>query len=236
MIKVFHIAVKELRVTFQSPVAYILLCLSLTVFNIFFFIIIDENREATLRDVFAIMEFMLVFLIPLITMKLIAHENESGTMEFLKTTPTTDGQIILGKYLGGVLFFSSMIVLTLPYYFIVEFFGAPDRFAIFTGYVGIWLEGAFFVAIGVMTSSFTKSQVLAAMSSYILILFIYFSLSLTKYISGPFAEIVKYGNVMTHSQNFFAGLVATSDLIYFLSGIFLCLIISRLSIEDKLWR
>ncbi|MGE3980385.1 MAG: ABC transporter permease subunit [Candidatus Omnitrophota bacterium] len=205
-------------------------------FNIFFFIIIDENREATLRDVFAVMEFMLVFLIPLITMKSIAHENEAGTMEFLKTTPTTDVAIILGKYLGGLMFFSILIALTSPYYFIIEFFGAPDRAAIFAGYTGIWLEGAFFVAVGIMTSSFTKSQVLAAMSSYILILFIYFSLSFTKFISGPFGEIVKYCNVMSHSQNFFSGVIATSDLTYFLSGIFLCLTIARLGIEDKLWR
>lgn len=236
MNKIFHIALKEFKVTFQSPVAYILLCLSLVVFNIFFFIIIDENREATLRDVFTLMEFMLVFLIPLITMKSIAYENDSGTMEFLKTTPTSNAVIIFGKYFGSLIFFTVMIVLTGPYYLIIEFFGTPDRLSLIIGYFGIWLEGAFFVSIGVMTSSFTKSQVLAAMSSYIMILLIYFSLSFTKYISGPAAEILKYSNVMTHSHNLFSGLIVTTDLVYFLSGIFLCLTISRVCIEDKLWR
>lgn len=236
MNKIIHIAAKEFKVNFQSPVAYILLCLALVVFNIFFFIIIDENREATLRDVFTLMEFILVFLIPLITMKSIAHENETGTMEFLKTTPTTNIAIILGKYLGVLMFFSVMIALTIPYYFIIEFFGAPDRLAIATGYAGIWFEGAFFAAIGVMTSSWTKSQVLAAMSSYTLILLIYFSLTMTKYISGPALDVVKYINVMPHSQNFFSGVITISDLVYFMSAIFVCLIISCISIEDNLWR
>jgi ABC-2 type transport system permease protein len=229
-------AVKEFKVNFQSPVAYILLCLALVIFNIFFFMIIDENREATLRDVFTLMEFILVFLVPLITMKSIAHENETGTMEFLKTTPTTNGAIIIGKYVGSLMFFSVMIALTLPYYFIIEFFGNPDRLAILAGYVGIWLEGAFFVAIGVMTSSWTKSQVLAAMSSYTFILLIYFSLSMTKYLQGPSLEITKYINVMTHSQNFFAGMLTTSDFVYFLSSIVLCLAIACISIEEKIWR
>ncbi|MBP9853983.1 MAG: ABC transporter permease subunit [Candidatus Omnitrophica bacterium] len=234
MNKIICIASKELKVSFQTPVAYILLCLSLTIFNIFFFIIIDENREATLRDMFTLMEFMFVFLIPLITMKTLAQEKESGTMEFLKTTPTTDAAIILGKYFGVLMFFSIMILLTLPYYLIIEHFGAPDRSAVLVGYLGLWLEGAFFIAIGIMTSSFTKSQVLAAMTSYILILLLYFSLSLTKYVSGSSLEILKYITVMPHTQNYFAGMILTSDIVYFLTGIVLCLMISRLGIEERL--
>jgi len=153
MRKVMDIARKEFSVAFWSPIAYVLLCLSLIVFNVFFFIIIDENREATLRDMFILMEFMFIFITPLITMKVFAQEKESGTLEFLMTTPTRTRTVVLGKYLGVLAFFTVLILLTLPYYFIIEHYGRPDRLSMCAGYVGIWLEGAFFVAIGVMTSS-----------------------------------------------------------------------------------
>lgn len=236
MRKIWDIASKEFWLTFQSPIAYILLCLSLIVFNAFFFVIIDENREATLRDMFVLMEFLFVFMIPLITMRSFAQEKDVGTMEFLMTTPTTQGQIVLGKYLGVLMFLTVMILLTFPYYFIVGHYGDPDRAAMIVGYFGIWLEGAFFTAIGVMTSSWTRSQVLAAMSSYIISLGLYFSVIALKYVDGLVHGFIQYYGVMTHSQNFFSGLVATPDLIYFISGIVLCLIISRISIDNHLWQ
>ena len=236
MNKVLTILNKELKVAFQSPIAYILLFLALIIFNVFFFIIIDENREATLRDMFILMEFLFVFLIPLISMKAIAQEKEAGTMEFLMTTPTTGTAIVLGKYFGILAFFTIMVLLTLPYYFIIEFFGQPDRMTVLLGYFGIWLEGAFFVAIGVMTSAWTKSQVLAAMCSYMIILSFYFSLTFVKYMDGISKGVIEYVNVMGHSSNLFNGLLNTSDLVYFVSGIIVCLLITRLSINNRIWQ
>lgn len=236
MNKIIAIAKKETKVNIKSPVSYILMCLAIIIFNVFFFIIIDENREATLRDMFTLMEFMFVFIIPLLTMKTVAQENESGTMEFLKTTPTSNTDIIVGKYVGVAIYFSMMLVLTLPYYAIIEFFANPDRGAIFLGYFGIWLEGLFFLAIGVMTSVWTKSQVLAAMSSYILILSLYFSKIGSRYVDGLAQDVVNYLSVMGHSENFFRGLLTTSDLIYFITGTVFCLTIARLSAENRIWK
>ncbi len=236
MRKVWNMATKEFWVTFQSPVAYILLCLSLIVFNAFFFVIIDENREATLRDMFVLMEFLFVFMVPLITMRTVAQERDNGTMEFLMTTPTSQAQIILGKYLGVLMFFSTMILLTFPYYFIVSHYGQPDHAAMAVGYLGIWIEGAFFVAVGVMTSSWTRSQVLAAMSSYIILLCLYFSVIGLKYADGYLHGFMQYVGVMTHSQNMFSGLITSTDVVYFVSGVALCLIVSRISIDNHLWK
>lgn len=236
MDKILTILNKELKVTFCSPIAYILLCIAMVIFNVFFFIIIDQNREATLRDMFVLMEFMLVFMIPLISMKSIAQEKEIGTMEFLMTTPTTNTAIVTGKYLGVLGFLSIMILMTVPYYFIMEIYGDPDRLAMLLGYFGIWLEGAFFLAIGVMTSSWTKSQVLAAMCSYLIILSLYFSVSFTTYLNGFTKELVQYLNVMTHSSNLFNGLLNTADLVYFVSGIIICLLITRTSINNRIWQ
>ena len=127
MSKIIAIAKKELKTYFKSPIAYIVLIITISIFNIFFFLIVDENKEASLRDVFKVMEFMFIFIVPLLTMRMFAEEKFSGTMEFLMTTPTTNTAIVLGKYLGCLMFFTLITGMTLGYYFIIEFFSNPDR-------------------------------------------------------------------------------------------------------------
>ena len=109
MSKIIAIAKKELKTYFKSPIAYIVLILTVSVFNLFFFLIVNENREASLHDIFKVMEFLFIFIVPLLTMKLFAEEKSSGTMEFLMTTPTTNTEIVLGKYLGSLIFFSLIL-------------------------------------------------------------------------------------------------------------------------------
>jgi len=236
MSKIVAIAKKELKTYFKSPIAYIVLIITISIFNIFFFLIIDENREASLHDVFKVMEFLFIFIVPLLTMKIFAEEKSSGTMEFLMTTPTTNTAIVLGKYLGSLMFFTLIIGMTLSYYFIIEFFGQPGRLTILSGYLGIWLEGALFIAIGMLTSSWTKNQIIAAISSYVFLFLLYFSISFIKYFSGTAESLIRYMGTWSHAENFIVGLVNTSDLVYYLSGIFICIILTRLSIENRLWR
>ncbi len=236
MSKILAIAKKELKAYFKSPVAYIVLIMTISVFNTFFFLIIDENREATLRDVFKVMEFLFVFIIPLLTMRTFSEEKFSGTMEFLMTTPTTNTAIVLGKYLGSLIFFTLIIGITTSYYFIIEFFGQPERLAILTGYLGVWLEGALFIAIGILASSWTKNQIVAAISSYVILFSLYFSMSFIKYFSGSTETIIRYIGTWSHAENFTEGLIITSDPVYYLSGIVVCIMFTRLSIENRLWR
>lgn len=236
MNKILAIAKKELKSYFNSPIAYIVLIITVSVFNIFFFMIIDQNREASLRDVFKIMEFLFIFIVPLLTMKTFAEEKFSGTMEFLMTTPTTNTAIVLGKYLGSLIFFSLIIGLTTSYYFIIEFFGQPERLATLTGYLGIWLEGALFIAIGILTSSWTKNQIIAAMSSYVILFLLYFSITFIKYFSGSAEVLIRYIGTWSHAENFAVGLITMADLVYYLSGILICIALTRLSIENRLWR
>ncbi|MFH1856151.1 MAG: ABC transporter permease [Candidatus Omnitrophota bacterium] len=236
MSKILIIAKKELQSYFKSPVAYIILIITIAIFNSFFFLIIDGDREATLRNMFKIMEFLFIFIVPLLTMKTFAEEKSFGTMEFLMTTPTTNTAIVLGKYLGSLIFFTIIIGITAVYYFIVEVFGQPERLTILTGYLGIWLEGALFVAIGVLTSSWTKNQITAAISSYMILFSLYFSLSFVKYFSGSIEALIRYSGTWSHVENFSVGLITTADIVYYVSGIFLCVIFAKLSIENKLWR
>lgn len=236
MNKILAITKKELAAYFKSPVAYVVLFITISIFNIFFFMIIDSNREATLRDVFKVMEFMFVFIIPLLTMKTFAEEKATGTMEFLMTTPTTNTAIVFGKYLGSLIFFTLIIIITSGYYFIIEYFGSPDRIAVFTGYLGIWLEGALFIAIGLLISSLTSSQIVAAICSYIVLFLLYFSMSLLQYTQGAVETVVRYAGTLSHAENFGVGLITTADLTYYISGIIFCLVLTRLSIENRLWR
>lgn len=236
MNKIWAIANKELAAYFKSPIAYIILVITIAIFNIFFFMIIDSNAEATLRDVFKVMEFLFVFIIPLLTMKTFAEEKAAGTMEFLMTTPTTNTQIVFGKFLGSFIFFTLIVALTLAYYFIMEAFGAPDRAAVLTGYLGVWLEGAMFIAIGLLVSSLTRSQIVAAIGSYIILFLLYFSISFIQYTEGATEAFVRYLSTSSHSENFSVGLITASDLMYYIGSILFCLVLTRLSIENRLWR
>ncbi len=236
MNKVIVIAKKELAAYFKSPIAYIVLILMISIFNIFFYMIIDQNREVALSDVFQVMEFMFIFLVPLLTMGIFSQEKSTGTMEFLMTAPLTNTAIVLGKYVGALTFFSTLIGMTFMYYGIVEYFGTPDRMATLTGYLGVWLEGAFFLAVGMLTSCWTRNQILAAMTSYVILFLLYFSTNFLKYLTGPIEVMVRALGTASHLQNLAVGIITISDLVYYLSGILICLFLIRLSIENRLWR
>jgi ABC-2 type transport system permease protein len=236
MNKTFAIVKKELHSYFSSPIAYLILIATLSLFNVFFFLIIDQNHEASLRDIFILMEFMFVFLIPLLTMRMFSEEKANGTMEFLLTSPLTLSMIVLGKYLSMLIFFTLLISMTATYYFILEFFGDPDPMSILSGYVGIWLEGAFFIAIGLLVSSWTRNQIIAALVSYALIFLLYFAASFTKYFSGSVEHFLVQISTRTHLENFAIGIITPSNVTYYLTGIILCLVLTRLSIDNRLWQ
>ncbi|MBF0490080.1 MAG: Gldg family protein, partial [Candidatus Omnitrophica bacterium] len=234
MNKIFALARKEVLTYFKSPVAYIILVLTMAIFNIFFFMIIDQNREVSLKDVFLVMEFMLVFIVPLLTMRIFAEEKSTGTIEFLMTAPISNTAIVLGKYLGALFFFSVLIVITLSYYGIVAFFGHPDHGAMIAGYVGIWLEGAFFLAVGMMASAWTRNQMVAAISSYAILFLLYFSVGFTKYVTKAMEPVIRYLCSNTHLANMASGIITIGDLVYFLTGVVACMALTRLSIENRL--
>ncbi|PKI03586.1 ABC transporter permease subunit [Glaciecola sp. 33A] len=236
MNKTFAIVKKELHSYFSSPIAYIILIATLSLFNVFFFFIIDQNHEASLRDIFILMEFMFVFLIPLLTMRMFSEEKANGTMEFLLTSPLTLTMIVLGKYFSMLIFFTLLISMTATYYFILDYFGDPDPISILSGYVGIWLEGAFFIAIGLLVSSWTRNQIIAALVSYALIFSLYFAASFTKYFTGSVESFFMQSSTRTHLENFAVGIITPSNITYYLTGIILCLVLTRLSIDNRLWQ
>ncbi len=224
---------KEVRSYFSSPIALLMLVVLISVFNIFFFTLIDHNREATLRDMFKLMEFMFVFIIPILTMKTFAQERQSGTIEFLLTSPVTKTTIVLGKYLGVFIYYSLILFIAVAYYALLEFFSAPDTGAALSGYLGLWLEGGLFIAIGILCSSWTRNQIVAAITSYAFLFMLYFSVTFQKHLSSPIKDIIVHVSVWSHSQNFISGIVMTQDIVYFLSGILFVLFLTRISLEKE---
>lgn len=150
------------------------------------------------------------------------------------TAPVTNTAIVLGKYAGILVFFSIMISMTFVYYGIIEYFGSPDRMTTLTGYFGVWLEGAFFISIGMMASSWTRNQIVAAMTSYVFLFLLYFSTSFTKYFGGPIETIIQQISTLSHLENLVAGIITVGDITYYLSGILICVVLTRLSIENRL--
>ncbi|MBF0479678.1 MAG: ABC transporter permease subunit [Candidatus Omnitrophica bacterium] len=233
MRKINAIAQKELLALFCSPIAYVILFLSTVIFNVFFFMIIDQNREAQLKDVFTVVEFMLVFFVPIFTMKIFSEERASGTLEFLLTAPVKDIEIVLGKFLGLSIFLTCVLAPTLIYYFILSRFSDFDRLAALWGYCGLWLEGYLFIAIGIFLSSLCRSQIVAAMSSYMVLFLLYFTLSFKTYTQGMWSSVIGYAAVMTHTENFFTGIFLLSDLVYFVSGILFFLLLTKLVLKFR---
>ena len=197
--------------------------------------IIDHNQEASLRDVFRVMEFIFVFMAPLLTMRVFSEEKLTGTMEFLMTSPVSNTAIVLGKYIGVLVFFTIMVSITFVYYAIIEYFGNPDLVSTLTGYMGVWLEGAFFLAIGVMASSWTRNQIVAAMTSYMFIFFLYFSTNLDAFFEGAAATFFQQISTVNHLENLMVGIITVGDITYYLSGILICIVLTRLSIENRLY-
>ncbi|MBF0384488.1 MAG: ABC transporter permease subunit [Candidatus Omnitrophica bacterium] len=233
MRKIFAIAVKELKTYFMSPSAYIILIICVAIFNFFFFVIIDENREATLRDVFLAMHFIFMTVIPIITMKVFSEEKASGTLEFLLTTPTTPSTIVLGKYLGSGIFLSIIIAVSSVYLFILEVFGSPDILSSLCGYLGVLLQGCAAVAIGVFISSLTKSQAISGILTYVVLFFIYFAEILKKYVPEYLSVILTQLSSSNRAEGFNTGVISLSDLVYYLSIIIFSLVLSRLSLERR---
>lgn len=233
MNKILTIAGRELKNYFQSPIAYIVLGITIAIFNVFFYLIIEQSQEATLRDMFKLMEFLFVFIVPLLTMKVFAEEKSTGTIEFLLTTPTSPGQIVWGKYLGSLGFFTLILAVTVVYYGILEYFANPDRLPVVVGYAVLWLEGALFIAIGIFTSSLTRSQIVAAIVSYLIIFTSYFSVGVLKYAAKPWDTILRFIGVINHTENAVVGIFAPADVVFFLSGIIFFVFLTRLNVGPQ---
>lgn len=244
---------REFVLYFTSPIAYVVLgVFLLTVGSIFYGELVEfveyarrtsGNFDGTAVNVntqlvipyFFNLAFVGLFLLPLLTMRLLAEERRQGTMELLLTYPVSDLQVILGKYLAALALFALMLAGSLWTVGILFRYGNPDAAPILCGYLGAFLYGASFIALGLMLSALTENQIVAAALSYVLFLFLWILHWLSTLTGGVLSDLLRYVSVVDHFQGMSQGILDTRDLVYFLSVIFLGLYVALQSLAARRW-
>lgn len=238
MSNTWAIAKRELTAYFASPVAYVVTAAFLLIMGLLFGFVLGEplqRSEASLAPVWGSAPVIMLLVAPALTMRLLAEEQRTGTIELLLTAPVSDWEVVLGKFLACVVLYLTMLVLTLYYPFILVVFGSPDLGIVAASYVGAFLLGTAFLSIGLLASSLTQNQVVAAMISFGLILLFWLVSFLNSFITGQAGEIISYLSIVNHYGDFLQGIVSTKDILYYLSITAGALFLATRSLETRRW-
>jgi len=238
MKKVLTLTRKELGAYFLSPIAYVALTVFLAVSGIFFWreLAGQEGAEASMRVVFYPIGFILMLICPMITMRLVAEELRSGTIEPLMTAPVTDFQVIFSKFLGAFGFYVCLLLPTLVYAGILKYFASPDIGPIISGYIGLLLFGALLISLGLFISCLTRDQIVAAIVSFVVILILW-ALGYFGMVAGDVLRpALQYMGMFEHLNNFIKGDMDTTDIVYYVSLTVLFLFLSVRVLETRKWR
>jgi ABC-2 type transport system permease protein len=236
MTNVNTIAMRELKSYFASPVAYSVSFFFLLILGgWFYFITVSTLHQATLSGTFEVLGYLTIPIAAVITMHLFAEERRSGTIELLMTYPLNDWQVVLGKYIASLMLFGFALLLTFQYPVFLGLFGSPDWGKILTGYLGALLLGASFLAMGVLSSSLTRSAIAAGIICLLILLGLRF-LSAGSVLGGPLGRTFYYLSFSGQFNNLTNGLIDTRDLVYMISFIFFSLFAAIRVIEINRWK
>jgi ABC-2 type transport system permease protein len=230
---------RELSAFFLSPIAYVVLALFLVLTGIFF---VTDNflpgEEASLRITFGnYLPVILVFIIPMLTMRLLSEEFRGGTIETLMTAPVSDADVVLGKFLGTLVFYLVLLGTTLLHVILVAAFGSLDVGLVICSYLGLLLLGGLYISVGLFFSACTRNQVIAVVCSFVLLaVFTFLANYLAREQQGILRVVLQHVSIVAHFQDFARGLVDTNHLVFFLTttGLFLFLTVKVL--ESRRWR
>ena len=252
MRNVLAVAGKELRAYFHSPIAYLVMTMYAAICGFVFyssvaFYVIQTFRmqamggmgappmslnENIIRPILGgVITVVLLFLIPLVTMRLYAEEKRSGTIELLLTSPITDLEIIFGKFLGALLLYAVLVALTFLYFAVLFVFGNPNAQPLLANALGLLLYGAALLALGMWISTFTKNQIIAGAVGMAAFLLLYLLDWVTAYSSGTVGRVFSSMALTTHFDNFSKGVIALSDVVYYASVIVLGIFLTARSVE-----
>ena len=234
------IAFKELKSYFVSPIAYVIIAFWLVGTGLFFTLILSFTRTASMQELFGTVTVLLLLIAPALTMRLLAEEQRTGSLELLMTSPVRDWEVVLGKFLAAVGLFIAMMGLTLAYPLMLQAFGGqPDWGPILSGYLGLLLFGAAFLSIGLFASALSDNQMIAAVVGFILLLILWMigqvgsSLSL----GGDVTTWLQALSVTDHFNNSFPrGVIDLTDVLFYLllTGVMLWTTIQI--VEARRWR
>lgn len=237
---------KEINGFLNSLIGYIVIVVFLLMMSLFLWVFplefnIPDYGYAGLDGLFVLAPFVFLFLIPAITMRAFADEKRSGTLELLMTQPLSDLQVIMAKFLSGVVLVLFALVPTLVCYFSVYQLGLPkgniDSGAVWGSYIGLIMLGATFVSIGIFSSSVTDNQIVSFILAVVLCFFMYmgFGLIYTFVLSGKLGLMIQSLGLSAHYSSVSRGVIDTRDMIYFLSVMAFFILLTKLSLESRKW-
>jgi ABC-2 type transport system permease protein len=254
-VRVWPIFKKELRLYFTSPVAYVIMTIFLLLSGYFFYSIFAfftmasmqsamnpqmagqlNVTDSVLRPLFSNMSIILLLLMPLLTMRLIAEERRAGTIELLLTYPVRDGAVLLGKYLAAFALYAMMIGLTLLYPAILMYFARVEWGPLLTGYAGLLLMGGMFLSIGLFASALTENQIVAAVTTFGILLMFWVIGWSADYAGGVLGRVLSHLSILEHNDSFSKGIFDTKDLVYYMDFTLLALFLTLRSLESRRWR
>ena len=231
------IAWKEIQIYFSSPTAYIIGTIFLALAGFFFVRDLGEPfPEASLSAFFQGATIVLVLLAPVLTMRLMAEEQKLGTIELLLTSPVRDWEVVIGKYLASMVFLVGTLALTLYYTVLLVVYADPDPGPIYAGYLGLILYGAAALAIGLLTSTLTSNQIVAAAVAMGILLVLYFAEAASGSLGTTASNIIGQVGIKSHFDDFERGIIDTRHVVYFICFIAFFLFLTIRALEIRRWR
>jgi gliding motility-associated transport system permease protein len=253
MRNVLAIAGKELRGYFSSPIAYVVIGLFALIFGWFFYVPLSFfNRQSMqmsmgmggtlninqmlIAPMLTNAGVVILFLMPMITMRTYSEEKRSGTIELLLTSPVTDTQIILGKFLGVLGLYGAILGITLIHTGILFIYGSPAWKPVVTGYLGLFLMGASFLSIGLLISSLTKNQIVAGIATFAVVLMLWVINWMGSFVGPTTQAVLSHLSITDHLDDFARGVLDTKHLVYYLSFIAFGLFLTAKAVDSERWR
>jgi len=227
---------RELRTYFNSPVAYIVVSVFTVITGYLFFTQLFLEQQAEMRGFFGSMPLLFMFLAPAITMRLLADERSSGTLEMLITMPVRDWEVVLGKFLAAMALIGAALGLTLVFAITVRALGPLDRGPTIGGYLGLLLMGGAYVAIGVMCSAFTRNSIVAFIVSFAISFALFLFGHVVQFVPQTLQPLVAFLSISNHFENISRGVIDSRDVIYYLSVMGVSLLMATLALESRRWR
>ena len=253
--KIWPIFKKEMRLYFTSPVAYVILAIFLIIAGYFFYSIFafftmasmqaamnpQMARDLTVTDsvmrpLFSNVSVILLLLIPLVTMRLFAEERRSGTIELLLTYPVRDGAVLVGKYLAALALYAVMLAATLLYPEMIAYFARLEWGPLLTGYLGLLLMGAAFIAVGIFASSLTENQIVSSLITFGTLLIFWVIGWSAESVGGVWGKVLSDLSILEHYDTFSKGVLDTKDVVYYVNFSVLGLFLTLRSLEARRWK
>ncbi|HEY3384465.1 MAG TPA: ABC transporter permease [Vicinamibacterales bacterium] len=253
MTNILAIARKEWRGYFASPIGYVVIGMYAIIFGYFYTVGLSwflrqsmqgpqmgggplNVNQQLIRYVFLNSTVITLLVVPLITMRTYSEEKRSGTIELLMTSPITDFQIVIGKFLGAMSLYAAMLGITVIHIAVLFVYGNPEWKPVVSGYLGLLLLGGAFVSVGLFFSSLTKNQIVAGMFTFAVLLLLWVVDWVGNFL-GPVGEkIVTSLSLTGHLEDFLRGVIDSQHLIFYLSFITFGLFLTAKSVDSERWR